>query len=472
MGMGILSIIAQSTYKGYPVEVFYAAGFVGLALIVFRPYWAFLFAVFCLAGRNFHAAVFTRTEALGAFLNLNDLFMWICVLALGVFILKRKTFWAPKVLIALFIINYLAAMQSFFQYGFESEVLRAVWAAAIFPVMFLVGANLVTTEKDAYQIYWALFLGAVVAALQHLVFINIQLPMVVRPTSEEVFLRSISYIMSGGMFLVVSAIFIKGRLGITRRLLYWLWLAGLVLITFSYILSLTRTVWVGVIAAGIGVFFWTISGQRINYLSRSLKIGLASLLILGGIFTVSTFFFPSLDLKGLVEQRTEAVQRTEAFDEAYKTREQGFESEINIWLNSWLILGGGTALPPAFWHASTKNVGALRHVALSAYLACFGVLGLVVYWVWLPFATIKAGRSLFLAHKSDYLGALALAAMAVAFYDFATILSSNHYLGAGSHINGLIYGAFWGLARGQTVRAKCWNPVPLTGRYWQKRTLA
>jgi hypothetical protein len=176
--MGILSIIAVSSYEGYPPALFYAAAFIGLCLVIFRPYWALLFAAFCLAGRNFNAAVFTRTAQLGAFLNFNDLLLWISVVACFIVILKRRTFWVPKVLIVILLIDYFGAMESLFKYGFNMSVERLVWATIVFPVMFLVGANLVATPKDAYQIYWALFIGAVVAALQHLVFINLQLPYV------------------------------------------------------------------------------------------------------------------------------------------------------------------------------------------------------------------------------------------------------------------------------------------------------
>ena len=85
--------------------------------------------------------------------------------------------------------------------------------------------------------------------------------------------------------------------------------------------------------------------------------------------------------------------------------------------------------------------------ALSSYLARFGLLGLIVYGLLLPLLTIKAGKIIYSEHRRDYTGALALAAMALGFYDLATIFSSNHYLGATSHIPGLIYGALWGLSR-------------------------
>jgi hypothetical protein len=67
---------------GYPLIIFYAVGFIGVALILYRPRWAFYFIVFGLAVRHFHMAVFTRTPFLGEFVNLNDLFLWIGVFAM------------------------------------------------------------------------------------------------------------------------------------------------------------------------------------------------------------------------------------------------------------------------------------------------------------------------------------------------------------------------------------------------------
>jgi hypothetical protein len=60
----------------------------------------------------------------------------------------------------------------------------------------------------------------------------------------------------------------------------------------------------------------------------------------------------------------------------------------------------------------------------------------------------------------------------VGFYDLSTILSSQHYLIPWGHINGVLYGAVWGLARGQTVRVKSWNQIPLAARFLRRGTAA
>ena len=94
-----------------------------------------------------------------------------------------------------------------------------------------------------------------------------------------------------------------------------------------------------------------------------------------------------------------------------------------------------------------QDTGALGHVAYSAYLAHFGLIGLLTYGFLLPYLTIKVGRRYYLHHTYDYGGAIAITAMALAFFDVFTLLSSNHYIASTSQVQGLIYGALWGLSR-------------------------
>jgi hypothetical protein len=267
---------------GYPLIIFYAVAFIGVALILYRPRWAFYFIVFGLAVRHFHMAVFTRTPFLGEFVNLNDLFLWIGVLAMLRIGWQSQTFWIPNILLVIIGILILGDFQALSQYGFNHQVLQGLWAAWIFPILFVVAANVVRNTQDARSFYWALFLGALGAALQHLVIVQTQI-MDERNLLGILGVRTISFIMSGGIFLVISAFFVDMRKLLNRYYIFILWAVGISLIAISYLLSFTRTVWVGALMAFITLFIIFFREQR-KMLSR-LGYSMVLLVLISGSFS-------------------------------------------------------------------------------------------------------------------------------------------------------------------------------------------
>lgn len=452
-------LIAAHSLKGYPLIVFYAVGLIGFLLVVARPYWAFLFAVFGLAARNFNGAVFTRSPLLGQYCNLNDLLLWIALLALIRLAFQTRDPWSPKIIWAILAINFLGAMQSIYVYGFIPDVERSIWAELIFPLAFLAAANFVDDAAKARDFYWALFLGAVVAALQHGTFIARYL----NSSLQFGTVRTITYMFSGGIFLAVSAIFMDLRNLLPRRSLALFWFAGISLIGFSYLMSLTRTLYSGVAAAILGVFLFVCWGKGKVLYRFAYSTG-AILLVTAGVAVWSSSLFPRLDLQQKTVKTMGFLQHKNVFNKLYKTREEGYQTDMKLWRDGSLVWGVGTTYPPSLAAQSlgeNSPVGALGHVGFSTYLVHFGLVGLLVYWLLLPWLTIKIGKNLYLSHPDDYAGALVLAAVALSFYDLVTIVSSNHYLGATSQIPGFIYGALWGLSRQKSpVR----STVPLKSR--------
>ena len=72
--------------------------------------------------------------------------------------------------------------------------------------------------------------------------------------------------------MAVSAIFINVRRLVLRPLIGLIWLGGIGLIALSYLLSFTRTLWVGTAVSVLGVWLVTSwqSGQISRVLSRSI----------------------------------------------------------------------------------------------------------------------------------------------------------------------------------------------------------
>ncbi len=54
---------------------------IGGILVLYRPYWAFLFAVFLSIGLSMETQSFTRTEELGAFFTMYDAVLIIFIAA-------------------------------------------------------------------------------------------------------------------------------------------------------------------------------------------------------------------------------------------------------------------------------------------------------------------------------------------------------------------------------------------------------
>lgn len=448
--MEFLTTPTQISHIGYPLMFFYLIAITGLFLVIFRPYWAFLFSLFCLAGRNYHAAVFTRTPFAGPYLNLNDLLLWIALFAMLSETLKyKRKIWMPKILFAIFALVIIGDIQSIFKYGFIKEVLRRVWSTAIFPILFLVGVNMVRDEKRARHFYWTLFFGALVSALQHFIYIKSVTPFEISSGSMQI--RTISYIFSGGLYLLLGAVFTKPDKNIKGIKLVGYYTA-LSLIGLSYILSLTRGIYITLI------FVLITLPLIIRKKIKIPKIALNTGLIIVVFILIIPIFFPKVDLLNILTERFQSFIYKETFKGAYKTRWLGATTELNLWLNnSTLILGVGSYSPPKLSRSplyEVYEIGATGHVALTTYLAHFGILGLLIYGILLPITTIKSARDIFFNYNIEYGNKIALIAISLALSDLIGLFWSNHYIAPISHIPALIYGAIWGISKENSINKK------------------
>jgi hypothetical protein len=445
---------------GYPAEVFYVVALIGVALILYRPRWAFFFIILGLAMRHHSMAVHTRTPLLGEYLNLNDLFLWIGVGAMIREVWSSRLY-IPQILLAILGILLVGDFQVLFQYGFNHLTIRTLWASWIFALMFVVAVNMVRDLRDARLFVWALFLGSVGAALHHLVFVhNETLAAIGLLTENDI--RSVHFMYSGGLFLGVGALFIDIRRILQKNYLYILWIVGLSLVGISYVLSFTRTVWLGAPLAGIGLFLATYRAQK----QVAAKIGYAIPIIILTIVLfklTSQFFLPGVEVANMLDERADFVRYEDSFEEAYETRQIGVDTELKLWLDGSIIWGVGSSYDPKIEEESIANVsyqGALNHVAYSSYLAHFGLIGLLVYGILLPVLTIQIARRYYFRHMYDYGGIVAATAMVLAFFNLVTLASGFHYLVPSVHVQGLIYGAIWGLAGDYKVnQARSWANI-------------
>ncbi len=183
---------------------------------------------------------------------------------------------------------------------------------------------MVNNDRRARYFYWTLFLGALVASIQHMILI-------LHATSYELYLgesqiRTISYIMSGGLFLVIGAIMTERDKSLGHRKLF-LFYFGLALIGLSYILSLTRGLYVYTIATLI-IFPFILKKNLKIY-----KIICKSILIIIFAFFMLKLLSPNIQLGQILEEK---FHRTFSADLSFEKRLLGAQTELDIWLNSLL----------------------------------------------------------------------------------------------------------------------------------------
>lgn len=435
--MNYLITNPQVTHFSYPTAVFYIVALIGFSLILIRPYWAFLFSLFCFSARNFHAAVFTRTALFGQYLNLNDLLLWIALFAMIFDLWRRKeTLWMPKILFTVFIIVVIGSIQSLVKYGTEEFVLRSIWSSAVFPLSFLASVNTVKNNERSVLFFWVLFVGATLAAVQHMIFLIYRtMPEVYSSISE---VRTISYIMSGGFFLLISSLFHrKGSALISGRIFYWI---GIAFIAVSYVLSFARSMYIAGTLMLIAIPLLIKGRFLMTGLYKIAGVVLLSVLLVGVLF-------PNFDFKTLLNHRLESFIYKDTFEESYESRAKGAATELELWLNGPIIVGEGASLPPEFLFAGIEITGALYHVAYSTYLVHYGLVGLFVYGCLLPIISIVIARKTFFRYFDDYRSNVALLAMACALFHVFTLPTSFNHMNLTSQVPGLIYGAVWGLSR-------------------------
>jgi len=426
---------AQVLHIGYPIILFYLIAIIGFLLIFIKPYWAFLFSAFCLAARNYHAAVFTRIPSLGPYLNLNDLLEWIAIIAMVVDMIKfRRKIWVPGILLIIFGLITIGDLQSLIKYGFEEEILRRIWSTSIFPIMFLISTNMVFNENRAKSLFWTLFLGAVFAAIQHIFFIQNNINLL---TNNYPDLRIISYLFSGGIYFLIFALYFP--LETKKKFLYAFYYIGLILIFISFIFSFTRTYWISAFVSTFFVYL-IIKNDKISFKP---VIRFTMFLIIG--IVIIYLSFSQIELTKKISERIESITTKEKFLSSYDTRQKGMLTELSIWLDSSIILGCGSSLPLEYERADPLETGALGHVAFSTYLAHFGLMGILVYLFLLPYQIIKITKMIIFNDLESYRSRVAIVALVSSLMELTAFLSSECYLEPTKHIPGILYGAAFGL---------------------------
>ena len=240
--------------------------------------------------------------------------------------------------------------------------------------------------------------------------------------------------------------------------------ASLFIFAISLLLSLTRSLWIAVIAAPL--ILALLLGKS-GGMPRIILVGLIIILL---VMFVSPVVVPSLDLADLVYSRYETLADEVLRTQSTRTRIAVARVEIQAWLDgNWLIGRGlGFFWTDEYYGFFGKEV-AWGHLGYIAYLARLGLIGLFVYGVYLPLSGIRAARRLYLYSGDDILRELASLGFACFIVNSVAHIMSGSYLQLGNVVSGLLFGAVIGMEVVQsktvsTYGVKIYAPVAPNNR--------
>lgn len=444
----------------YPEILIYIAFAIGIVTIFVRPYLAFLFSAFAISSLNLSAAFFTRTM-FGPYLNLVDSLIIVMLGALAVQLLSqrgRKLIF-PRPVVLIIICWVIGASLGFWAQGLRYEVAREARWALNLPISILIGTNFVTDIDRARGFTRALFGGALLGALQHLFWVR-------AADWEEISLYSTTAVMNsirniGFLFSPISYFFVaftydtsyfnRRRPWIERLII----LVGAVLFITSIFLNMTRSHWIAVAAAILGVTMILKGAKRILRLGGLLLVLLILALI---IFPV---LIPQLDPVDIAVSRYQSIADQAIRYQTTVTRINALSVEGRAWIDGgpivWLFGNGFGYRWADQWripYGATSSEGervAWGHVGYISYLANLGILGLLVYGFYIPLKSISLGRQVCeegVSPSTKLLGTIILASGIASPINF---FISGSYLQPEMIVPGLLLGAGIGIAKAKKV---------------------
>ena len=431
---------------GYSPILIFITLTVGLILAVLRPYEAFLLATLLIGGGDTHKFNMTRTGLLGPYFNLTDACVVVAFAALMFDCLSSKK-WVrlPLMVMLILLVLYIAALQSFINIGLTYETLRALRWAIQFPLAIFLAANFVTDSRRVRLLVGTLLATAMTSVILHLLYItNVRSSLALSMGNYHV-VRTISF-MSGMLaptFLLSGTVWRLPRKNLFKIILFVV--GGLLLM--SIVLNQTRSVWIATIAAVPFILLIFQQSRRIPSLFRFATIMLAVVII---TVVITRWFVPEIDFGDMVKSRLYVLSDTVASDGSVGTRARGLKVEMRSWFEGTWILGRGLyffqTLDQGDPNIPNSWIG-FGHLGYVTYLSQFGLIGIFVYGIYLPFYVIRDSRHVWF---SDCLPAeryvALLAGSCMIFYSILFIMSSS-FLGLGTFVPGILNGAVWNLVR-------------------------
>jgi hypothetical protein len=359
-----------------PDPAIYAILLVGLGLCVYRPFIAFLFATFLSISVDARTLIHSRLSNLGEFFNLSDACIVISLVAFGVDCAMRreipKVNLLPLMMVAVLLLGFGNSMLSF---GSSYGSLRGLRWGLNLPVLYIVARNLLSDEKRVRQLFYVLIFGATVAEFQHLFLVASNFD---ARSGNENQLRLIAFGAAHSEAWLVAGPFVsRGRIG--KPLLQ---IALGLLFLIANVTHQTRSLAMAAGGAAIIYYTWLVPGRIAEKLRRFRIVIVVGVIGLLGII-------PQLGFSGFVDAYSDRMEQLVEDRDSNVSREMAFNIELDDWMDSNPLIGRGLA----YFIAEPPRPGAGEEVAWGhmgyvTYLSQLGLLGFVVYSIWLPLTVI------------------------------------------------------------------------------------
>jgi hypothetical protein len=421
---------------GYPTYFLYIVLVAGLGLAIIRPYWAFLgtVAIFCMT--DIYMASLTRTEFLGPFLNLYDLLFIIGLAAIFIDQTSPPLF-IPRPVEWIFLVLVIGILQTALTNEINYEVLRAIRWAITLPLAIIIGANAVHNVSRAKLFLMALILGAAASSFHNLYTYK----KLVNPTHNTTAIRLASGVHPMNLNFLVAA---SQRSFFPEAYLPWRvgWVVFLISCGFCVLIAQWRAVYISII---LSIIILPLLLKQSHYLRRVLVITLVTVPMFLLVFKLA---LPSINPISVFQRLSlleNYIRPEKGIPEEDKPRWRQLHRDIEEWSKGNWLTGRGLSFNVFLPDATDKNI-AWGHVAYSVYLSHLGILGLIIYAIYLPIQMFLAGKKLFLTDPDGMVSILGLLTIVSVVLISIISFMSTSYLSPMMHTTGFLYGTAWSLA--------------------------
>lgn len=431
-------------YGGYPTSFLYGTLLIGLTLIMVRPYWGFIFAVAVFGSINLNLGILTRTQLLGPYFNLCDALFVIALVSIildaesSPLIIPRPVEWILLVII-------VGTLQTLFHYHAEYLFLRAVRWSLTFPLAFFIGANAVCSQDRAQPFLYAIIIGSVLNAVMS--FMEYQGLATMRPTDPAIRMAA------AGNFLGVSLL-----VAATQQAFFpaqgWMvkisWGLALIFLGLTVLFGQWRSVFLAVILAILSL---PLILRRWEGFIRGVMVVLFGVPLL--LITLH-FAVPSVSAGHLLQRLTLVTNYLNLGRDIPKEdvpRWRQVKRDLEEWSKGNWLIGRGIGFTAFLPDGTDANI-AWGHVGYTSYLSQFGLLGLIVFAVYLPLQMLAAGKAVYFASRAGPGAILGLLTIVTVVLVSIICFMSSSYLSPTMHSAGFLYGATWSLAYGPAPAGK------------------